>query len=72
MCISYYFLRGATRRAWLEGHYVVRAVFGVVVFQDRIQVCALVIPTLLGPPSLGRQSVFGEQRLLPRRQVARF
>ena len=52
--------------------HIVRVVFDVVVLQDRLQSSSLLLPTLLWARDLCRQSVFGEQRLLPGRQVARF
>ena len=52
--------------------HVVRVVFDVVVLQDRLQTSSLPLPTLLWARDLCRESVFGEQRLLPGRQIARF
>ncbi|MFM7982353.1 MAG: hypothetical protein ACKPKO_23840, partial [Candidatus Fonsibacter sp.] len=44
----------------------------VVVFQDGIYTLALLLPAILWTRSLGCYMEFGEQRLLPGRQFARF
>ena len=57
---------------WRRRLHIVRVVFDVVVLQDWLQASPLLLPTLLWARDLCRQSVFGEQRLLPGRQLARF
>ena len=52
--------------------HIVRVVFDVVVLQYRLQASSLLLPTLLWARDICRQTVFGEQRWLPGRQLARF
>ena len=53
-----------------RGLSVVRVVLDVVVLQNRLQSSVLVLLTLLGSRSLGRQAIYRGQRLLSKRQVA--
>ena len=58
-------LLGARRSMGLR---VARVVLGVVIFQNRPQAAALILFSLIGFPSLGRQSVLVEPQVLPRGQ----